>query len=385
MKFFHLSDLHIGKQLHHYNLKEDQIVILKEIVELARDFHPDAIMISGDIYDKSVPSAEAVTIFDDFLTQLSEIRPQIPVLIISGNHDSAQRLQYASGILKKHHIYLAGNAPHTSDEHIEKVVLHDEYGEIDVYMLPYFKPSYVRGVFDDDLPDSYTDVMIKLIEREEIDFENRRNILMSHQFYTGKKEPETCDSETVCVGGIDNINASCVEQFDYVALGHLHGKQWIGKEHIRYCGTLLKYSVSEVNQKKCLTMVSLREKGQKPEITEILLHPLRDVRQKKGKLEDILSNAQNEEKEDYISVILTDETEPYHPKEQLQEIYSRILEIKIDNTRTRNKLSECDEVKIETKNPLEVFCDFYHDMQGKNMSEEEMQMVSKVFEEVEEE
>lgn len=385
VKLFHLSDLHIGKQLHHYNLKEDQIAILKEVVNLARDLHPDAIMIAGDIYDKSIPSAEAVTIFDDFLTQLSEIRPIIPILIISGNHDSAQRLQYASGILKKHHIYLAGNVPRTPEEHMEKVVLYDEFGEVDVYMMPYFKTSYVKGVFDDELPDSYTDVLTRLIEREEIDFENRRNIFMSHQFYTGKNEPETCDSESVCVGGIENINASCVEQFDYVALGHLHGKQWIGKEHIRYCGTLLKYSVSEAKQKKCLTMVSLGEKGKRPEITEIFLHPLRDVKQKKGELKNLLLSAREEEKDDYISVTLTDETEPYHPKEQLQEVYSNILEIKIDNTRTKKKLLEFYDENITEKHPLEAFCDFYLEMQGKSMNEEEMRMIRKVFEEIEEE
>ncbi|MGN0332215.1 MAG: exonuclease SbcCD subunit D [Lachnospiraceae bacterium] len=384
MKFFHLSDLHIGKQLHHYNLKEDQIAILEEIVQFAREMHPDAILIAGDIYDKSVPSAEAIKIFDDFLTQLSRIRPEIPILIISGNHDNAQRLQYASGILKNHHIYLVGNVPRTKEEHIEKIVLTDEYGDIDIYMLPFFKPSYVSGIFD-DMSDSYSDVMRQLIDREEIDFKNRRNILMSHQFYVGKREPDTCDSESVCVGGIDHIDVSCVESFDYVALGHLHGRQWVGKEHIRYCGTLLKYSVSEMNHCKCLTMVSLNEKGKKPEITEIMLHPLRDIKQKKGKLNDILSNARKDEKEDYISVILTDETESYHPKEQLQAVYSHILEIKIDNTRTRNKLMECSEEKVSVKDPFNAFCDFYIEMQGKSMDEDEMRIMKKVFEEIEEE
>lgn len=384
MKFFHLSDLHIGKQLHHYNLREDQIAILDEVVDMAKEVHPDAILISGDIYDKSVPSAEAVSIFDEFLTKIAKIVPLIPVLIISGNHDNAQRLEYAAEILKKHQIYLAGHAPRTEDEHIEKVTFTDEYGEIDIYMLPFLKPSYVKNTFGDDIVETYSDAVAKLIEREEIDFENRRNVLMSHQFYTGSFAPETCDSEVISVGGIDNVDISAVKRFDYVALGHLHGRQQVGEPHIRYCGTLLKYSVSEAEHKKCLTIVTLEEKGKEAEISEILLHPIRDVKKKRGEFVKILSEAKEQDKDDYISITLTDEIEPYHPKEQLQEVYSHILEIRIDNTRTRNKLVEFDE-EITSKNPLEAFCDFYREMQGQDMKEEEIAFMTKILEEIEEE
>ena len=384
MRFFHLSDLHIGKQLHHYNLKEDQKKILEEIIGYAKKFHPDAIIIAGDIYDKSVPSAEAVTVFDEFLTSLSEITPAIPVLIIAGNHDSAERLQYVSGILKRQHIYVAGNAPMTEEERIQKVTFTDEYGEVDVYLLPFLKPSYVKNVFNGDVPESYNDAVERLIKREEIDYNRRRNVLVSHQFYTGSEPPQTCDSETISVGGIDNVSVHAVEQFDYVALGHLHGKQRVGKEHIRYCGTPLKYSVSEAGQVKCLTMVTLNEKGSPVTITELPLHPLRDVKKMVSTLDELLKEAGKEIIDDYISITLTDTVDPYRPKERLENVYSHILEIRIDNERTRNKLLEFDE-EAEIKSPFDAFADFYEEMQGRSLSEEERNFMEKIMEQVEEE
>lgn len=366
MRFFHLSDLHIGKQLHRYNLREDQEAILKEVVAYAKDLRPDAIIIAGDIYDKSVPSAEAVAVFDEFLTSLSEIAPAIALLIISGNHDSAQRLDYASGILKSHQIYLAGTAPRIEEEHIRKVTLNDEYGEVDFYLLPFLKPSYVRNVFPGEPPQTYGDAVAKLIRREEIDYHGRRNVLVSHQFYTGNELPETCDSETFSVGGIDNVDIGAVKDFDYVALGHLHGVQSVGMPHIRYCGTLLKYSVSESGQEKALTLVTLSQKGAPPKVERLALHPLRDVKKKRGNLAEILEAANEEERDDYVSITLTDEVDPYKPKEQLEEVFDRILEVKADNTRTRNKLREMDE-ELVLKDPLETFCDFYQEMQADSL------------------
>lgn len=380
MRFFHLSDLHIGKQLHHYNLKEDQKAILQQVVNYARDLHPDAIIIAGDIYDKSVPSAEAVTIFDEFLTDLAEIQPVIPVLIISGNHDSAERMNYAAEFLEKHKIYVVGNAPGTKDEWIKKVELEDEWGKVQVYLLPFLKPSYVKPIFD-ETPESYTDAVKRLLEREEID-ESARNILVSHQFYTGNSTPETCDSETISVGGIDNVDVSVVEQFDYVALGHLHGKQSVKSPHIRYPGTLLKYSVSETNHVKTLTQVTLGKKGEQPEISELTLSPLHDVKKKCGKLEELLD--QKEVCEDYVSITLTDEVDPYRPKEQLERKYSRILEIRVDNTRTRKKLAEFEE-EIQIKEPFQAFEDFYKEMQGEAMSEEQVDYMKQIFAQAREE
>lgn len=380
MKFFHLLDLHIGKQLHRYNLKEDQQVILKEVITYAKELRPDAIVIAGDIYDKSVPSAEAVNVFDEFLTDLSEITPEIPILIISGNHDSPDRLKYASEILKRHHIYLAGNVPERPEEHIEKVTLHDAYGEVDFYLLPFMKPAYVKNIFVDGTPETYSDAVKEIIKREKIDYKDKRNVLVSHQFYVGEKaeSPETCDSEVFSVGGIDNVDIGSVKEFDYVALGHLHGAQCIGKPEIRYCGTLLKYSVSESTQNKSLTVVTLKAKGEKPEIENYPLHPLRDVRKKKGTLDEIIKEAQETEKDDYISITLTDEIDPYKPKEQLERIFSHILEIRVDNQRTRTKLKEMDE-ELVMKDPFTSFAEFYKEMQGREMNGEEETIMKEIF------
>ena len=380
MKFFHLSDLHIGKQLHRYNLKEDQQVILKEVITYAKELRPDAIVIAGDIYDKSVPSAEAVNVFDEFLTDLSEITPEIPILIISGNHDSPDRLKYASEILKRHHIYLAGNVPERPEEHIEKVTLHDAYGEVNFYLLPFMKPAYVKNIFVDGTPETYSDAVKEIIKREKIDYKDKRNVLVSHQFYVGEKaeSPETCDSEVFSVGGIDNVDIGSVKEFDYVSLGHLHGAQCIGKPEIRYCGTLLKYSVSESTQNKSLTVVTLKAKGEKPEIENYPLHPLRDVRKKKGTLDEIIKEAQETEKDDYISITLTDEIDPYKPKEQLERIFSHILEIRVDNQRTRTKLKEMDE-ELVMKDPFTSFAEFYKEMQGREMNGEEETIMKEIF------
>ena len=383
MKFFHLSDLHIGKQLHRYNLKEDQQVILKEVITYAKELRPDAIVIAGDIYDKSVPSAEAVNVFDEFLTDLSEITPEIPILIISGNHDSPDRLKYASEILKRHHIYLAGNVPERPEEHIEKVTLHDAYGEVDFYLLPFMKPAYVKNIFVDGTPETYSDAVKKIIKREKIDYKDKRNVLVSHQFYVGEKaeSPETCDSEVFSVGGIDNVDIGSVKEFDYVALGHLHGAQCIGKPEIRYCGTLLKYSVSESTQNKSLTVVTLKAKGEKPEIENYPLHPLRDVRRKKGTLDEIIKESRETEKDDYISITLTDEIDPYKPKEQLERIFSHILEIRVDNQRTRTKLKEMDE-ELVMKDPFTSFAEFYKEMQGREMNMQEETIMKEIFDNV---
>lgn len=380
MKFFHLSDLHIGKQLHRYNLKEDQQVILKEVITYAKELRPDAIVIAGDIYDKSVPSAEAVNVFDEFLTDLSEITPELPLLIISGNHDSPDRLKYASEILKRHHIYLAGNVPERPEEHIEKVTLHDAYGEVDFYLLPFMKPAYVKNIFVDGTPETYSDAVKEIIKREKIDYKDKRNVLVSHQFYVGEKaeSPETCDSEVFSVGGIDNVDIGSVKEFDYVALGHLHGAQCIGKPEIRYCGTLLKYSVSESTQNKSLTVVTLKAKGEKPEIENYPLHPLRDVRKKKGTLDEIIKEFRETEKDDYISITLTDEIDPYKPKEQLERIFSHILEIRVDNQRTRTKLKEMDE-ELVMKDPFTSFAEFYKEMQGREMNGEEETIMKEIF------
>ena len=384
MRFFHLSDLHIGKQLHHYNLREDQEHILSEILSYAEGLRPDAVVIAGDIYDKTVPSGEAVGIFDDFLTRMSKIRPEIPLLIIAGNHDSAQRLDYASRLLGSHRIHIAGRAPETEEEHLKKITLADEHGNVNFYLMPFLKPGYVRGLNGGGLPENYTEAVRIVLEREGID-PRERNVIVSHQFYTGKDDatgetlrPETCDSEQVSVGGIDNVDISVLRDFDYAALGHLHGAQKVGRETVRYCGTLLKYSVSEADQEKALHLVELGEKGAPVKVEKLPLHPLRDVRRVRGNLDDILKEADPRHRDDYVSVVLTDETDPYKPKEQLQKVYGHILEVRMDNTRTRKKL-EFDDDEIRLGDPAQVFADFYREMQGRDLTDEERGIVDQAY------
>ncbi len=399
MRFFHLSDLHIGKQLHQYNLKEDQEHILDEVIAYADRMKPDAVVIAGDIYDKSVPSAEAVEIFDRFLTGLSSLEQAPVILIISGNHDSAQRLDYASGILGRQNIFIAGQAPRTKEEHIKKVTLTDSYGEVDFYLLPFLKPGYVRNVFEGEVPENYSEAVAKLLEREEID-RTRRNVLVSHQFYTGRgKTPETCDSEIFSVGGIDNVDIAPLLDFEYAALGHIHGAQKVGEEFIRYCGTLLKYSVSESGHTKSLHVVSLGEKGERGKVEAYPLHPLRDVKKFRGTMEELLKTFASETsasetsvseasasgaKDDYVSITLTDEVDPYKPKEQLEKVFSHILEVRMDNTRTRKKLEGMEE-EISISDPMSAFCDFFSQMQGRSMNEAELEVMEQLMEKMEEE
>lgn len=381
MRFFHLSDLHIGKQLHHYNMRTEQADILDKIAAAAAEHHPDAIVIAGDIYDKAVPSAEAVTLFDGFLTALSEIVPQIPVLLISGNHDSAERLDYAKEILAKHQVYIAGMPPKTEEEHLKKVTLQDEYGAVNFYLMPFIKPFYVRNLLKEESIETYDEAVKRVLAREEIN-EEERNVLVSHQFYAaGKERPQTSDSETVMVGGIDEVDASVLEPFDYAALGHIHRPQKIGREACRYCGTPLKYSVSEENQEKSITYVELEEKGKEPVITTLPLIPLREVRSIMGTLEEILGQATEENREDFVSITLTDEIEPYHPKERLEEIYTHIMEIRVDNARTRRILEE-DAGDLEIQDPVQVFWQFFEEIQGRSMTEAEKNKMQEVFAEV---
>ncbi len=380
MKFFHLSDLHIGKQLHHYNMSAEQRHILSQIVEKAKTERPQALLISGDIYDAPVPSAEAVSIFDEFLSAVNDITPQIAVLLIAGNHDSAKRIDFASSILGKHEVYIAGMPPVKPEEHIRKVTLCDAFGEVDFYLLPFVKPGYVRGLFEEEIK-SFHRAVQKVIGREEIDA-SRRNVLLSHQFYTASgAEPEICDSEIRMAGGIENVDAGVLEIFDYAALGHLHKSQKIGREENRYCGTPLPYSVSEAEDEKSITMVELGEKGTPPKITALPLHPLRRVRKLTGNLEDILAGASEEMRQDFVSITLTDEVEAYQPKERLEECFDYILEIRIDNARTRAILEFSGKPLAEFE-PYAAFCAFFQDMNGRAMTKAEETLLREVISEV---
>ena len=385
MRFFHISDLHIGKQLYSYSLLPDQRAVLKEITERAKEYRPDAILIAGDVFDRSIPSGEAYTVLDEFLTGLSEITPQIPVLLIAGNHDSAERLDYASGFLEKHQIHIAVSAPERTDEYLKKITLTDDFGPVHFYLLPFLKPAYVRRLFPGEEINDYETALRRILELENLDF-SERNVLLSHQFYkNGSTGPETSDSEqaSLNIGGLDSVDVSLVEPFNYVALGHIHGPQKVKSPHIRYCGTPLKYSLSEEKQEKSITMVTLGEKGTDPLIETLPLHPMRDVRRIKGTLEEVLKKAE-EGSGDFVSVTLTDEEELYRPGERLQKAYEYLLEYRIENRRTRNFMEE-SEKDLKVEDPLSVFRTFYEEVQGVAPDEKEEAFMSRILEKAREE
>lgn len=379
MRFIHLSDLHIGKQLHHYSLLEEQRALLQQIVVHVKNEKPDAILIAGDIYDTSVPAAEAIVVFDEFLTELSDLEQKLTICMIAGNHDSAKRLDYASRILVKHAIHVVGTPPMTLGEGIHKVTMEDKYGEVEVYLLPFVKPGYLKKMFPEENL-SFSEAIKRLLEQEQIDT-SKRNILVSHQFYAGGGEnPITCDSEVHVVGGLDNVDIGVLEVFDYAALGHIHRAQKIGAEKNRYSGTIFPYSVSEAEEEKYITLVELGEKGSQPQIEKLPLELPRKVSALKGTMEEILALTKGEVCHDYVSITLTDEVEATHPKERLAESYDRILEIRIDNARTR-KLLELGDAPMENLEPYEAFCNFFAELNGREMTESEDVLLKEILRE----
>lgn len=399
MKLFHLSDLHIGKLLCGYSLKENQERVLSRIVAYAQEEHPDAILICGDIYDKSVPSGEAYVMFDRFLEALSEIRPRIPVFIIAGNHDSPERLSYASAFLEKHSIYLSVFPPVREDEYLKKITLEDEYGPVDFYLLPFLKPGWLRPLLPEGSAFSYEEAVRFLLSREKID-PGRRNVILSHQFYTaGQSEPETCDSEVAVAmaGGLDRIDISVLDAFDYAALGHLHGSQKVGRMSARYCGTPYKYSVSEEHHHKAVTVVELGKKGEEPQLRFLPLSGLQDVRRLRGTLEEVLAAAESAAPSpsagqpsvsgvchDFVSVTITDEQEPYRIRERLEERYDHLLELRVDNARTRARMAESGTENEPAPEPMEAFRQFYETVNHTPLPEEGERVMKRLIREIQE-
>ncbi len=399
MKLFHLSDLHIGKLLCGYSLKENQERVLSQIVAYAQEEHPDAILICGDIYDKSAPSGEAYVMFDRFLEALSEIRPRIPVFIIAGNHDSPERLSYASAFLEKHSIYLSVFPPVREDEYLKKITLEDEYGPVDFYLLPFLKPGWLRPLLPEESAFSYEEAVRFLLSREKID-PGRRNVILSHQFYTaGQSEPETCDSEVAVAmaGGLDRIDISVLDAFDYAALGHLHGSQKVGRMSARYCGTPYKYSVSEEHHHKAVTVVELGKKGEEPQLRFLPLSGLQDVRRLRGTLDEVLAAAESAAPSpsavqpsvsgvchDFVSVTITDEQEPYRIRERLEERYDHLLEFRVDNARTRARMAESGTENDPAPEPMEAFRQFYETVNHTPLPEEGERIMKRLIREIQE-
>lgn len=385
MKFFHLSDLHFGKQLHGYELTAEQRHVIRQLVEAVRKERPDAIVIAGDIYDRTVPSAAAMGLLDELFGELEALsEPDRPVrlLVIAGNHDSAGRLRYGSAFLKRHHIHVAVLPPCEDGEKIEKVTLEDEYGEVDFYLLPFLKPGMLRHREGAGNLKTSEEALRYLLEQEEIDW-NRRNVLVSHQFYVnGTKELIRCDSEApgLFVGGLDEISAGLVSDFDYVALGHIHSPQNIG-QHIRYSGTPYPYSVSEAGQEKSLTVAELGKKGDL-RLRTIPFKPLRRVRVLRGTVEELAALHGGEMCHDYVSITVTDEEVMEQPKEYLERYYDHILELQIDNNRIRQELGE-EISDIQTLTPFDAFQAFFASTAGREMTEEELIRFKEILKEVE--
>lgn len=363
MKFFHLSDLHIGLKLMNRDLREEQIDILRQITELAKAEKPDAVVIAGDIYDKAVPAAEAVEIFDGFMTELKKAVPKAEIMLISGNHDSGLRLNCFREILDEQKVHMIGLPPRTENEYIEKVTLTDEFGTLNFYLLPFVKPSMVKqivGVDENGNNLSYDAALHRLIEREKVNT-TERNVLVSHQFYLpvggDVEKVDRMDSEIRTVGNIDAVSADVLELFDYVALGHIHKPMKVGGEAYRYCGTPLACSVSEAGQQKGIIMVEMGSKNS-VKTTILPLKPLREVRIIKGSLEDVLAQAC----EDFVTVILTDKVDLdiIDMQDRIRMAFPYLLEIRREVLR---KADYSDQMMAEKEqDPFKLCCSFLKDL-----------------------
>lgn len=377
MKLFHLSDLHIGKRVNEFSMIEDQKYILKRILDLAEEEKPDGIILAGDIYDKQIPSAEAVQVFDEFITRLAG--RAIPVFIISGNHDSAERLAFGGRLLNSRGIYLSP----VYDGSVTKIPLKDQYGTVWIHLLPFIRPSTVRHVFENEA-DLVTDVQTAaetVIRHMEIDLKDR-NILVAHQFVTGASR---CESEDVQVGGLDNIDAAVFTPFDYTALGHIHSPQNVGTDQVRYCGTPLKYSFSEVDQEKSITVVELEKKGTVR--TSLLpLKPLRDMRKLRGTYLELTDRSfyRDMNREDYIQVTLTDEDDVPDGLQKLRVIYPNIMQLLYDNQRTKTTQEVDAAQAVEKKTEMELFYEFYELQNNQPMTEQQKDFAEQLIREIKE-
>ena len=371
MKFIHLSDLHLGKRVNEYQMLDDQAYILKKIINIIDDEVPDGVIIAGDIYDKSVPSAEAVGLFDDFLVRLA--KRKLEVFIISGNHDSPERIAFGSRIMDASGIHLSP----VYDGKILPFSMQDEHGTVDIYMLPFIKPAHVRMFCDEEIS-SYTDAINYVISNLDIKPKNR-NIIVTHQFVTGASRSE---SEEISIGGSDNVNADVFAPFDYVALGHIPSPQNCGSDHIRYCGTPLKYSFSEAKDHKSVTVVELAEKG-KVSYRTVELVPQHDLVELKGTYAELTLKSFYEGstwQEDYTHITLTDEEDIPDVIGKLRTIYHRLMKLDYDNKRTRLNMEINSVTDVESKSPLELFSDFYKLQNNQPMTQEQFDYVKLLIE-----
>lgn len=371
MKFIHLSDLHLGKRLNDYSLIEDQEYALCRILEIIDDESPNGVLIAGDVYDKSIPTAEAIRLFDIFLTNLSD--RGIPVFVISGNHDSAERMAFGSRLMDQSGVHLAG----VYNGKCEPISLSDEEGEVRIYMLPFFKPQAARRFHGEGI-ESYTDAMRLAIEAMNVDT-SVRNILIAHQLVTGSSR---CESEEISVGGTEDVDISVFEDFDYVALGHLHRPQRCTADRIRYCGSPLKYSFSEAGDVKSVTVVEMPKKGSLS-VKTIPIPALRNMVELRGNYEELMQKSFYEDttyRDDYVRITLTDEDDVPDAIGRLRVIYRNLMRLDYDNKRTRS--SGTVDIPVEKRSPLELFSDFYKAQNDRPMTEEQIAFVTGFIEDI---
>lgn len=380
MKLLHMSDLHIGKRMNGFSMLEDQRYILEQILGIAEQEKADGVILAGDIYDKAVPSAEAVQIFDWFLTQLAARGKK--VFVVSGNHDSAERIAFGAQLMQGRDVFVSP----VYDREIRKVTCRDDFGELCIYLMPFIKPAVVRHAWremeeetEPGAMETYQEAVQFVLENMEIDTA-KRNILVAHQFVTGAAR---CESENILVGGLDNVDAELFYAFDYVALGHIHSPQHIGRETVRYCGTPLKYSFSEVEQIKSVTMVNLREKGDVA-ITPVPLTPLRDLCQYRGTYMELMSKEFYEglNREDYVEITLTDEEDIPDGMQKLRTRYPNLMRLSYDNSRTRQNGTVEAAEQVEQKSEQELFGEFYEMQNNSPMSAEQKEFVDRLFREI---
>lgn len=376
----HLADLHLGKRVNGFSMMEDQEYILNRILEIMEEEQPDGLLIAGDVYDKTIPPAEAVRLMDDFLTAVAA--KHVPVFLISGNHDSAERVAFGHQLMQGSGIWISP----VYDGIIRHHTLEDRWGEVNIYLIPFLRPSVVRSFFPDVEIEDYTDALRTIIEDLQVDT-SRRNVLLAHQFVTAAGAlPETCDSEQLSVGGLDRVDGSVFSPFDYTALGHLHGPQRVGSETIRYAGSPLKYSFSELHQKKSVTVAELRAKGE-TEIRQIPLQPRREMTELRGTFEEILEEARKkgELQTDYYHMILTDETDVVDALSRLREYYPNIMLLDYDNRRTRSQKEVEQLDRVEERTPGELFAALYEQQNGQEMDSDRKEYLDGLIREIWEE
>lgn len=374
MKFLHLADLHLGKRVNGFSMLEDQAYILRQILAILDDEQPDGVLIAGDVYDKSVPSVEAVELLDGFLTELRA--RGVPVLLISGNHDSPERLAFGGRVMDSCGIHISP----VYDGALAPVTLQDAFGPVHVWLLPFVKPAHVRHWFPDADIESYTDAMAEAVAHMDIDTA-ARNVLVTHQFVTGGTRS---GSEELSVGGTDNVDSGVFAPFDYVALGHLHGAQHIGRETIRYAGSPLKYSFSEARQHKSVTVVTLGEKGD-VQVRTVALTPLRELREIRGSYDELTARSFYEHttyRSDYLHLILTDEQDVFDAMSRLRTIYPYLMTLDYDNARTRAAGGMSVPAETERRTPLELFEALYQRQNHQPMSEVQREYIAQLMEQI---